>query len=217
MYWQIVIATGVTPRVPEIEGIDHPSVVRYDEVLSGKVTVGQRVAILGAGGIGFDMAEYLVGDEDAARDPARFLQDWGVDASLAQPGGLSADKAPSQPHTDRQVHVFQRKPEKPGATLGKSTGWILKAKLRKAQVAMVTGVHYERIDDEGLHYTLQGQRHCLPVDHVVLCTGQESNLSLMNTLKEAGITTQAIGGAHIASELDAVRAIDEGTRLGLRL
>ena len=214
---EIVIATGVTPRVPQIEGIDHPSVVRYDEVLSGKVTVGQRVAILGAGGIGFDMAEYLVGDEDAARDLARFLKDWGVDASMAQPGGLTAGKTPSQPHTSRQVHLFQRKPDKPGATLGKSTGWILKAKLRKAQVTMVTGVQYERIDDEGLHYTLQGQPHCLPVDHVVLCTGQESNLSLMKALKEDGITAHAIGGAHIASELDAVRAIDEGTRLGLRL
>ena len=214
---EIVIATGVTPRVPQIEGIDHPSVVRYDEVLSGKVTVGQRVAILGAGGIGFDMAEYLVGDEDAARDLARFLKDWGVDASMAQPGGLTAGKTPSQPHTSRQVHLFQRKPDKPGATLGKSTGWILKAKLRKAQVTMVTGVQYERIDDEGLHYTLQGQPHCLPVDHVVLCTGQESNLSLMKALKEDGITAHAIGGAHIASELDAVKAIDEGTRLGLRL
>ena len=214
---EIVIATGVTPRVPQIEGIDHPSVVRYDEVLSGKVTVGQRVAILGAGGIGFDMAEYLVGDEDAARDPARFLKDWGVDVSMAHPGGLSAGKTPSQPHTSRQVHLFQRKPDKPGATLGKSTGWILKAKLRKAQVTMVTGVQYERIDVEGLHYMVQGQPHCLPVDQVVLCTGQESNLSLMKALKEDGITAHAIGGAHIASELDAVRAIDEGTRLGLRL
>ena len=214
---EIVIATGVTPRVPQIQGIDHRSVVRYDEVLSGKVTVGQRVAILGAGGIGFDMAEYLVGDEESARDPIQFLQDWGVDASLQQPGGLTGGKAPSQPHTSRQVHVFQRKPDKPGATLGKSTGWILKAKLRKAQVAMVTGVQYERIDDEGLHYSLQGEEHCLPVDHVVLCTGQESNLSLMKALKEAGISTHAIGGAHIASELDAVRAIDEGTKLGLRL
>ena len=214
---EIVIATGVTPRVPQIEGIDHPSVVRYDDVLSGKVTVGQRVAILGAGGIGFDMAEYLVGDQEAASDPNRFLQDWGVDASMQQPGGLTARKTPSQPHTGRQVHLFQRKPEKPGTTLGKSTGWILKAKLRKAQVSMVTGVTYEKIDDAGLHYRAQDQSHCLPVDHVVLCTGQESNLSLMNALNEAGIKTHTIGGAHIASELDAVRAIDEGTRLGLRL
>ena len=213
----IVIATGVTPRVPQIHGIDHPSVVRYDEVLSGKVTVGQRVAILGAGGIGFDMAEYLVGDPAAALVPQQFLQDWGVDVSLVQPGGLSSATAPSSSHSRRQVHLFQRKADKPGATLGKSTGWILKAKLRKAQVTMVSGVTYDRIDDEGLHYSLEGQQHCLPVDHVVLCTGQESNLSLMTAMKQAGITPHVIGGAKLASELDAVRAIDEGTRLGLTI
>lgn len=213
----IVIATGVTPRIPEIKGIDHRSVVRYDEVLSGKVVVGQRVAILGAGGIGFDMAEFLVGDPDSAIEPQAFMQDWGVDTSMRQPGGLAPDPSHSPKAAHRQVHLFQRKAEKPGATLGKSTGWILKAKLRKAHVNMVTGVTYERIDDEGLHYSVQGQPHCLPVDHVVLCTGQESNLSLMRALNQAGITAHAIGGAHIASELDAVRAIDEGTRLGLRL
>ncbi len=213
----IVIATGVTPRIPEIKGIDHRSVVRYDEVLSGKVVVGQRVAILGAGGIGFDMAEFLVGDPDSAIEPQAFMQDWGVDTSMGQPGGLAPAPSHSPKAAHRQVHLFQRKAEKPGATLGKSTGWILKAKLRKAHVNMVTGVTYERIDDEGLHYSVQGQPHCLPVDHVVLCTGQESNLSLMHALKQAGITAHAIGGAHIASELDAVRAIDEGTRLGLRL
>jgi len=213
----IVIATGVTPRVPQIQGIDHPSVVRYDEVLSGKVTVGHRVAILGAGGIGFDMAEYLVGDPAAALVPQQFLQDWRVDVSLVQPGGLSSATAPSSSHSRRQVHLFQRKADKPGATLGKSTGWILKAKLRKARVTMVSGVIYERIDDEGLHYSLEGQQHCLPVDHVVLCTGQESNLSLMMAMRQAGITPYVIGGAQLASELDAVRAIDEGTRLGLTI
>ena len=213
----IVIATGVVPRVPRIDGINHRSVVRYDEVLSGKVIVGQRVAILGAGGIGFDMAEFLVGDEESARDPGKFLQDWGVDAGMQQPGGLTGSHVKAPSHTCREVHMFQRKPDKPGATLGKSTGWILKAKLRKAGVNMVTGVTYERVDDDGLHYSVQGQPHCLPVDHVVLCTGQESNLKLLQALKQAGITAHAIGGAHIASELDAVRAIDEGTRLGLRL
>lgn len=214
---EIVIATGVTPRVPHIEGIDHHSVVRYDEVLSGNVTVGQRVAILGAGGIGFDMAEYLVGDEQAALDPSQFLQEWGVDATMQQPGGLVSAGAHATSPPRREVHVFQRKTEKPGATLGKSTGWILKAKLRKASVSMITGVSYERIDDAGLHYNLQGQQHCLPVDHVVLCTGQESNLSLLSALKQAGVNAHAIGGAHLASELDAVRAIDEGVRLGLWL
>ena len=145
------------------------------------------------------------------------MQDWGVDTSMRQSGGLASASSHSLKAAHRQVHLFQRKAEKPGATLGKSTGWILKAKLRKAHVNMVTGVTYERIDDEGLHYSIQGQPHCLPVDHVVLWTGQESNLSLMHALKQVGITAHAIGGAHIASELDAVRAIDEGTRLGLRL
>ena len=210
----VVLATGVVPRVPEIPGIDHPKVASYLDVLTGRVTVGDRVAIIGAGGIGFDVAEFLLGDPAESTDPAAFQQAWGVDPAIASPGGL----APAAVHAPRrQVHMFQRSPGSLGRTLGKSTGWILKAKLRKAGVAMTSGVTYDAIDDRGLHYTVEGERRVLEVDHVVICAGQESNRQLHDGLRARDVAVHLIGGADVATELDALRAIDQATRLAASL
>ncbi len=211
----IVIATGVVPRTPHIEGIEHPMVASYTDVLSGRRTMGQRVAVIGAGGIGFDVAEFLVGDARATEDTAEFLRDWGVDASLQSAGGLTA---PAAPHKGRQVTILQRREGRPGSTLGKSTGWILKARLRRAGVKNLVGVTYQRIDDQGLHCLVQGAPQLLEVDNIVLCAGQESLRSLADDLAAAGHpNVHTIGGASLASEIDAVRAIDEATRLACGL
>jgi 2,4-dienoyl-CoA reductase (NADPH2) len=195
---EVVLATGVLPRTPDIPGIDHPKVLGYVDVLARRADVGRRVAILGAGGIGFDVAEFLSGDPQESLDPAAFQRAWGVDASIAAAGGL----APPAEHAPlRSIHMFQRKAQSLGRNLGKSTGWILKAKLRKADVAMTAGVRYEAIDDRGLHYTVDGQQQVLEVDHVIVCTGQESNRSLYQALQARG--------------MEAQRAIDQATRLAV--
>ena len=211
---EVVLATGVRPRRPDIPGLDHPSVLSYVDVLARRAPVGQRVAILGAGGIGFDVAAFLLGDAAQSTDTAAFMAAWGVDPSLRSPGGLAA---PVRHAPRRQVHMFQRKPESLGRNLGKSTGWILKARLREAKVSMTGGVTYERIDDAGLHYRLNGEARLLPVDSVVLCTGQESNRALHDELAARGITPHLIGGCDVASELDALRAIDQATRLAVAI
>ena len=212
----VVLATGVRPRRPAIDGVDHPKVLSYVDVLAGRAPVGPRVAIIGAGGIGFDVAEYLLGDPQESTDPARFMAAWGVDPAIAGAGGLTlARVAPPR----RQVHLFQRKAETLGRNLGKTTGWILKAWLRQAQVAMTAGAQYEAIDDEGLHYRVNGgPRQLAAVDHVILCAGQESNRELHDALQgRAGLDLHLIGGADLAAELDAQRAIDQATRLAQRL
>ncbi|WP_454741560.1 oxidoreductase [Cupriavidus necator] len=209
---EIVLATGVRPRVPDFAGVDHPKAVSYIDVLSGKVEVGQRVAIIGAGGIGFDVAEFLLGDAEESLDAQAFFRAWGVDASNSNSGGLAPADHPAP---RRSVHMFQRKAEPLGKRLGKSTGWILKAKLRKANIAMTAGATYDAINDEGLHYTVDGKAHVLPVDHVVLCAGQNSNRDLYDQLKARGTAPRLIGGADVASELDALRAIDQATRLAV--
>ena len=211
---EVVLATGVLPRRPDIAGLDHPSVLSYVDVLARRAPVGERVAILGAGGIGFDVAEFLLGDARESTEAPAFMAAWGVDASLQSPGGLTA---PRHPAPRRQVHMFQRKAEALGRNLAKSTGWILKARLRTAQVAMTGGVHYQRIDDAGLHYTLNGEARTLPVDTVVLCTGQEPNRALHDALLQRGLTVHRIGGCDVASELDAQRAIDQATRLAVAI
>ncbi|HEY4802686.1 MAG TPA: FAD-dependent oxidoreductase, partial [Paraburkholderia sp.] len=212
---EIVIATGVTPRVPDIAGVDHRKAVSYIDVLTGKVDVGERVAIIGAGGIGFDVAEYLLGDAQESLDRGVFFRAWGVDPANGYGGGLTRIDGHGAPR--RSVHMFQRKAEPLGRGLGKSTGWILKARLRKASVMMTSGVTYEAIDDEGLHYSVDGTPHVLAVDHVVLCAGQHSNRALYDELVSRGAGPLVIGGADVAAELDALRAIDQATRLAVSL
>ncbi|WP_406859186.1 NADPH-dependent 2,4-dienoyl-CoA reductase [Streptomyces sp. HUAS MG47] len=214
-YDEVVVATGVTPRVPEIEGVDHPSVVGYLDVLRDGAPVGERVAILGAGGIGFDVAEFLTdGGEGASQDAETYFRQWGVDTSYEQRGGL---RTPERPKPPRQVHLLQRKTSKVGAGLGKTTGWIHRTELKHRGVTMLAGATYERIDDDGLHVTVDGTTTVLPVDTVVLCTGQEPRRGLYEELVAAGRTAHLIGGADVAAELDAKRAIDQGTRLAATL
>ncbi|MFG2848753.1 FAD-dependent oxidoreductase [Kitasatospora sp. NPDC048296] len=209
---EIVLATGVTPRTPaDIPGIDHPSVLGYLDVLRDGAAVGERVAILGAGGIGFDVAEFLTDQGDqASLNPPVFQAKWGIDPEYHERGGL---RAPERPKPPRSVHLLQRKTTKVGAGLGKTTGWIHRTELKHRGVTMVAGAGYDLIDDAGLHFTVDGERQLLPVDTVVLCTGQEPRRDLYEALRENGVTAHLIGGADVAAELDAKRAIKQGTEL----
>ncbi|MFI7580488.1 oxidoreductase [Kocuria kalidii] len=213
---RLVLATGVEPRVPAIEGVEHPSVVGYRDVLQHGAPVGRRVAVLGAGGIGFDVAEFLL--HPAGAD---FYRAWGVDTTLSTRGGLVPPR-PGRPA--REVTLLQRSPGKPGAGLGRTTGWIHRASLRAGGVRTLTGVTYRRIDDDGLHLTVPGPdgtepvEQVLAVDTVVLCTGQEPLRTLRDELARAGhdpgaVPVHLVGGADVAAELDAKRAIRQATEL----
>ena len=214
-YDEIVLATGIRPRVPAIDGVDHPQVLGYLDVLQGDRPVGERVAIIGAGGIGFDVAEYLThaGDSGAVA-PRKFYAEWGIDTDYARAGGLAQPQAQPSP---RRVHLLQRKSTKVGDQLGKTTGWIHRTSLKARSVAMGSGVAYERIDDAGLHITVDGQPQLLEVDNVVLCAGQEPQRELHAALSAAGCSVHLIGGADVAAELDAKRAILQGTTLAASL
>jgi len=212
---EIVLATGVEPRTPAIPGTDRPDVVSYLDVLRDGAPVGDRVAIVGAGGIGFDVAEFLTDGGDAASlDAETFFRQWGVDTAYAERGGL---RAPERPRTPRTVHLVQRRTTKVGAGLGKTTGWIHRTELRHRGVEMIAGASYDLIDDEGLHLTVDGERRVLPVDTVVLCAGQEPRRELYEELRAAGGAVHLIGGADVAAELDAKRAIRQGTELAAAL
>ncbi|MGW5065404.1 oxidoreductase [Streptomyces cyaneofuscatus] len=212
---EIVLATGVEPRTPAIPGTDHPNVVSYLDVLRDGAPVGDRVAIVGAGGIGFDVAEFLTDGGDAASlDAKTFFRQWGVDTAYEERGGL---RAPERPKTPRTVHLVQRKTTKVGAGLGKTTGWIHRTELRHRGVEMIAGASYDLIDDEGLHLTVDGERRVLAVDTVVLCAGQEPRRELYEELRAAGGPVHLIGGADVAAELDAKRAIRQGTELAAAL
>ncbi|MFE4355538.1 FAD-dependent oxidoreductase [Kitasatospora sp. NPDC056800] len=213
---ELVLATGVTPQTPaDIPGIDHPSVLGYLDVLRDGAPVGERVAILGAGGIGFDVAEFLTDPGDAASlNPPVFQAKWGIDPEYRERGGL---RAPERPKPPRSVHLLQRRTSKVGAGLGKTTGWIHRTELKHRGVVMVPGVTYDLIDDAGLHITVDGERQLLPVDTVVLCTGQEPRRDLYEALRERGLPVHLIGGADVAAELDAKRAIKQGTELAAAL
>ena len=214
---EVVIATGVLPRDPGIETLGG-DVVSYVDVLTGRKTAGQRVAIIGAGGIGFDVAEFLTHEgESPTENLGAWLEEWGV----ADPGEHRAGLAPEGPKpapSPREVSLFQRKAERPGKRLGKTTGWIHRASLQMKGVKMVGGVSYDRIDDDGLHLTRQdGSTEIVPCDTVVLCAGQLSDRSLADALEAAGCKCHVIGGADVAAELDAKRAIDQGARLAATL
>ena len=207
---QIVIATGIKPRTPVIEGIEHVKVVSYADVILGRVAVGERVAIIGTGGIAHDVAEMLTTVEASPQTAQAFLNQWGVDLTIQSAGGL---QAPVAEGSKRAVVMLQRGTKKPGARLGKSTGWIHRTKLTKRGVTAVSGCTYEKIDEQGLHYSVNGQAQVLAVDTVVLCAGQDSEQDLANHLDGKVRHLNLIGGARMATELDAMRAIDEGTRL----
>jgi 2,4-dienoyl-CoA reductase (NADPH2) len=209
----VVVATGVTPRIPALEGIGHPKVLRYDDVLGGAKTAGRRVAIVGAGGIGFDTAVFLSAPEGSG-DARHFLDAWGVDRTGTAPGGLTA---PAPEAVPREIWLLQRKPAPAGKTLGATTGWAIRAELARRGVKILVGVVYVRVDDLGLHVVHEGAAKVLEVDHVVLCAGQEPVRTLHEALAARGVHAHLIGGAHVAAELDAFRAIDEGTRVALSL
>ena len=210
---EVVLATGVTPRVPNIDGINHPTVLSYVDVLSHRKEVGQRVAIIGAGGIGFDVAQFITHrDGSSSLDVDAFLEEWGVDRSYRMPGGLM-QKRSQIPAPGRRVYLLQRKAGKIGESLGKTTGWIHRLTLKQQNVTMINAVTYCKIDDEGLHIKRKGQPQILAVDTIVICVGQESNRDLEKGLEHAGMKVHLIGGAELAVELDAKRAIDQGARL----
>lgn len=212
---EVILASGIVPRTPAIEGITHSKVLSYLEVLRDKKPVGKRVAIIGAGGIGFDTASYLShGDGASSLDIAAFCQEWGIDRSLQQRGGITT---PQPGRSPRQIWLLQRKAGKPGAGLGKTTGWIHRSSLLARGVEMWGGVQYQRIDDEGLHILRGGQALTLPVDNVIICAGQDPDRSLAAPLQATGKTVHIIGGADIALELDARRAIAQGTALALAI
>jgi 2,4-dienoyl-CoA reductase (NADPH2) len=212
---EVVIATGVVPRRVEFPGADHPGVVSYVDVLEGRVAVGGKVAIIGAGGIGFDVAEFLAqADGSPTLDPSRWMAEWGVDATFEAQGGLARPR-PEPPA--RQLWLLQRSAGKPGARLGKTTGWIHRATLKAKAVKMLGGVEYLGMDEAGLHIRVDGSDQTLAVDHVVVCAGQEPRRELFDDLVARGGKPHLIGGAKLAAELDAKRAIDEGSRLAARL
>jgi 2,4-dienoyl-CoA reductase (NADPH2) len=216
---EIVLASGVVPRLPAIEGLSHPKVLSYIDVLLHGRPVGASVAIVGAGGIGFDVAEFL--SHDASHPPSSvdipaFMQEWGIDMALSKRGGLTeeADLARSMPRT---IWLLQRKATPPGRDLGKTTGWVHRLALKRRGVRMMAGVSYERIDDAGLHITNGTESKLLPVDNVVVCAGQEPQRELAAGIEAAGYRLHLIGGSKLATELDAKRAIDDGSRLAAAL
>jgi 2,4-dienoyl-CoA reductase (NADPH2) len=214
---EIVMATGVRPRVPSIPGIDHAKVITYPDLLSGRREAGQRVAIIGAGGIGFDVATFLTAHRppDATAATREYCEEWGIDMDLRVPGGLRTET--SRQRSPRTVYLLQRKASRPGATLGKTTGWAHRTALQARGVEMRSGITYNRIDDDGLHVTgPDGSNEVLDVDSVIVCAGQESCTELLAGLPSA-VRVRVIGGALLAAELDAERAIREGTELAAGL
>ncbi|MFT4929923.1 MAG: 2,4-dienoyl-CoA reductase (NADPH2) [Phenylobacterium sp.] len=214
---EVILATGILPRIPDINGITHPKVVSYVDVLNKSVTIGHKVALIGAGGIGFDVAEYLSHQgESPALNKDLFAQEWGIDLSNEKRGGLGQQSIVPNP---REVYLLQRKASKVGKDLGKTTGWIHRASLKNKGVTMLANVEYQRIDDQGLHYAIDGEKQLLAVDHVVLCAGQLPNKNLMQALEASAYNkpVHVIGGADVAAELDAKRAINQAAWLAAEI
>jgi 2,4-dienoyl-CoA reductase (NADPH2) len=210
---EVIVATGIKPRRPDVPGIDHQKAVSYIDVITGKAAVGERVAIMGAGGIGFDVAELITHKgTSAAMDIDVFAKEWGIDFANHPRGGVTG-VTPEVASAGREVTLFQRKAGAPGKSLGKTTGWTHKLTLQRRGVAMVGGVEYERIDDDGLHVLVNGEPRLYPVDTVIICAGQLPLRTLYDDLVAAGVSAQLIGGAFEAMELDAKRAINQATEL----
>ncbi len=216
-YHEVILATGVTPRELRIEGANHDKVLSYIDVLRHQKPVGKRVAVIGAGGIGFDIGEYLVHDgESPSLNLGLWQEEWGIDKDLKQPGGLAKGGKKTHPPA-RQIFLCQRKTTKVGAGLGKTSGWVHRTTLLDKGVEMLAGVDYLKVDDQGLHVTVDGKPRVLEVDHVVVCAGQEPCRELQQALVSGGMSVHLIGGADVAAELDAKRAIRQGSELAARL
>jgi 2,4-dienoyl-CoA reductase (NADPH2) len=213
-YDEVVVATGVVPRRATFAGADHPTVVSYADAISGRVTIGRRVAVVGAGGIGVDVSVLLTHGDGGPEDLDTWMSHWGVGDPALHPGGLT-DKKPRTPA--REVVLLQRKDTPIGTGLGKTSGWAHRAVLRDSGVALLPGVTYDRVDDAGLHVTVAGAARLLEVDHVVVCAGQEPERGLYDELVAAGVRAHLVGGADVAAELDAERAIRQGTELAAAL
>lgn len=215
-YDEVIVATGVTPRVPKIEGINHEKVVSYIDVLTEREEIGEKVAIIGAGGIGFDVAEYLATEKE--KSPSlnieHYMDEWGVDMSYQEPGSLKEANPDPSP---RQIYLLKRSKGKHGKYLGKTTGWIHRASLQMKKIEMLSNVEYQKVDNEGLHIKVGEDQMKLDVDHVVICAGQEPLRELLQPLKDNNVNVHLIGGADEAAELDAKRAIDQGARLAATL
>jgi 2,4-dienoyl-CoA reductase (NADPH2) len=216
-YDAVIIATGIKPRQIKIDGCDHPKVLSYLDVLVHKKSVGTRVAIIGAGGIGFDTAVFLSHAASSySQHRGVFLKAWGVDSELAHRGGLSPEGPPKQPPM-RRIYLLQRKGSKVGANLSKTTGWIHRKQLKQQQVVMLNAVTYQHIDDQGLYILRRGEPLLLPVDNIIICAGQDSQRDLADALEKSDLPVYVIGGADNAVELDAKHAIEQGTRLAAEI
>jgi 2,4-dienoyl-CoA reductase (NADPH2) len=213
-YDHIVLATGIVPRIPDIEGIHHKKVLGYPDVLLKKRQVGKKVAIIGGGGIGFDVAMYLSDPGFQSNiDNKIFMREWGIEKDYRKNGGL-VPKDQTLNKSPRMIYMLKRSPGKFGSTLGKTTGWIHRATLKERGIIQMNGVDYKKIDDSGLHIRVKGETTCLDVDHIIICAGQLSHRELLEPLKQNGCTVTCIGGAAEALELDAKQAIAQGCRLG---
>jgi len=207
---EVVMATGILPRIPEIEGVDHPKVLSYVDVLKHKKPVGKKVAVIGAGGIGFDTSEFLShGKTSSSTNIPAFMKEWGIDMNFESRGGVEGMQAQPEP-SPREIYLLQRKSTKVGAGLGKTTGWAHRMGLIMKGVNLVAGVSYQKIDDDGLHIEVNGEPQVLDVDNIIICAGQVPRRELLEGLT---LPFHLIGGADVAAELDAKRAIDQGTRL----
>ena len=218
-YDEVVLATGVYPRKIDVPGIKHAKVVSYIDVLNNRVEIGSRVALIGAGGIGFDVAGFLshsAESPDSSQSSEAFTREWGIDRTFEARGGVDGVQA-QPPKSAREIWLLQRKAGKPGKTLGKTTGWIHRLSLRHRGVHMLGNVSYDLIDDQGLHISINGESQLLEVDHIVICAGQVSNQDLADELEGRGVTWHLIGGAKKAAELDAKYAIREGSELAAKL
>ncbi len=212
---EVILATGISPRKLAIQGFEHPKVKTYLQVLKDKEPIGDKIAIIGAGGIGFDVACYLAERESLTTDKEAWLKSWGVDKDFNENGALLAKS--SHEKTKKDIYLLQRKSSKVGAGLGKTSGWVHRATLQKNGVKMMAGITYKAIDDQGLHIEVDGKEQLLAVDNVIICAGQEPERSLYQSLTDAGVTTHLIGGANVAAELDAKRAIRQAAELAMKI